>query len=119
MTLIVLGILCFMVIVLIGGLVLVTVTFSRSLQKSLDNADRVHERGDRNLGSVLDRLMAKNFEDFKVYDLGERNGVTGSVEIPEVQLGAERPWDVPAVLLPGRGLHGGDRVLDGEDEEEL
>jgi hypothetical protein len=109
-TVIALGILAFMVIVLIGAIVLVTVTFSRTLQKSLDNADRVHERSNKQVGSVLDRLMAKDFEDFKVYDLGERDGVTGSVEVP--QDGEDRPWQAPAVVLPGRGLAGGDKILE-------
>ncbi len=114
MTVIVLGILGFAVIVLIGAIALVTVTFSRSLQKALDSIDRVHERNQAHLSSVLDRLMAKNFEDFKTYDLGER-GMMGEVEYPDEA--EDRPWTVPAFVAPGKGLAGGDKIIEPEEDE--
>jgi hypothetical protein len=101
MTLTVLGILIFVVIVLIGALISVTVTFSKSLQRVADHADRVHDRSTAQLTEVLDRLMAKNFEEFKSY---EPLPVHGEFLIPDQQ---ERPWDVPGVFRPGAGLAGG------------
>jgi hypothetical protein len=111
-TVIALGILGFGLIVLLCGIILITVTFSRSLQKSLDHTDRVHERSQAQLHDVLDRLMAKTLEEYKVYDLGAEGG---EIEIPEAQ--NDRPWDVPGVFLPGKGLAGGNKTLEVEEEE--
>jgi|SRR5580765_5188486 hypothetical protein len=111
MTVTVLGILTFVVIVLISGLILVTVTFSKSLQKALDHADRIHDRADIQIASLLDRLMARSLEDFKVYDLGETSH--GEVIYPE---GDDRPWNVPGQVQPRGGLAGGDKPI-GVDEE--
>lgn len=94
MTVTILTVLSLAVIVLIGCLVLVTVTFSKSLQRVADHADRVHERSDKSLHKVLDRLMAKNFEEFKIHDLGE--GELGSVTYPPGE-SVRNPWDVPPV----------------------
>jgi hypothetical protein len=102
-----------MVIVLIGALVAVTVTFSRSLRSVADHADRVHDRSVNQLSSVLDRLMAKNFEDFKVYDTAST--VHGSVEYPEE---SDRPWNVPGVFVPRRGVMGGAVEVGQEEGEE-
>jgi hypothetical protein len=108
-----LSILSFVVVVLIGGIILVTVTFSKSLQKALDNSDRVHERVNKQLAEVLDRLMAKTFEEFKVYDLGE--AAHGEIIYPETA--NDRPWSVPGQVQPGAGLAGGDRPIGVEEEE--
>jgi len=113
MTVTVLGILTFLVIVLISGLILVTATFSKSLQKALDHADRIHDRADIQIASLLDRLMARSLEDFKVYDLGETSH--GEVILPTEN---ERPWNVPGQVLPGGGLAGGDRPLGAEEGDE-
>ena len=113
MTVTALGILGFAVIVLIGCIVLVTVTFSKSLQRVADHADRVHDRSVTQLSSVLDRLMAKNFEDFKVYDTATE--VHGSVEYPDQ---SDRPWNVPGVFVPRRGMAGGAVEVGVEEGEE-
>ena len=113
MTLTALGILSFVVIVLIGALVAVTLVFSKSLQRVADHADRVHDRSVNQLSSVLDRLMAKNFEDFKVYDTATE--VHGSVEYPDR---VERPWNVPGVFVPRRGMAGGAVEVGVEEDEE-
>lgn len=114
MTVTILTVLSIAVIVLIGGIILVTVTFSRSLQRAVDHADRVHNRSTDTLQTVLDRLMAKNFEEFKTYDLGESGH--GEMIIPDSPA-EDRPWNVPGVTLPGAGLWGGAVELGEEDTE--
>ena len=118
MTVTVLGILSFVVIVLIGALIAVTVTFSRSLQRVADHADRVHDRSVLQLSGVLDRLMAKNFEEFKVYSMGD-DAHGEFIPPPEP---TERPWYAPesetGVFLPGKGLAGGTIEYDHEEGEE-
>ena len=113
MTVTVLGILVFVVIVLIAGLVFTTLTFSRSLQRVADHADRVHDRSVLQLSGVLDRLMAKNFEEFKTYSYAD--DAHGEVVIPHTE---ERPWNVPGVFVPQAGLAGGSVEVGREDDEE-
>lgn len=127
MTVIVLIVLSGAVIVLLGALILVTVTFSRSLQKSLDNAERAHVRSIEQLQDVLDRLMARNIEDYKAYSLGD--GAHGSIVVPE-RGRVSRPWSVPDVpeersgqFLPRGGPDGQTtevgRVADEEIDHEV
>ena len=93
---------------------MITVVFSKSLQKAVNHADRVHERDQELLTDVLDRLMAKNLEEFKTYALGE--GEHGTVIPPEYDE-AERPWNEPGQFLPLAGLAGGTVKVGGGDEE--
>jgi hypothetical protein len=115
-TVTVLGILVFLLIVMIGCTVLVTVTFSKSLQRVADHADRVHDRSVTQLSGVLDRLMSKNFDEFKAYDLGER--AHGEFVEPDYE---ERPWNVPGIFRPRVGLAGGtvEAAPQAEQEEEF
>ena len=57
--------------------------------------------------------MAKNFEDFKVYDTASQ--AHGSVEYPDH---SDRPWDVPGVFVPRRGVTGGAVEVGVEEDDE-
>src|SRR5207237_6620533 len=77
---------------------------SRTIQSVLKHADNVHVRAQVHLDSVLDRLLAKNFEEYKLYQATEE-AEDGSFEMPEsgeldqedtVVLTRPGPWgDVP------------------------
>jgi hypothetical protein len=114
MTVTVLSVLSSVIGVLLFGIALLTVVFSRSLRKSLDHADRVHERSQEALQSVLDRLMAKNFEEFKTFTMSE--GVHGDFVRPDEE--GDRPWNVPGVFKPGGGLAGGATDVGREEDDD-
>jgi hypothetical protein len=111
MTITVLSVLASTVIALIGGIILIAVTFSRTLRNALDHADRIHTRQTEHVSAILDRLMAKNLDEYKAYELAGN----GEIIMPEP---VERPWNVPGQVAPGRALAGGDLPI-GEEESEV
>jgi hypothetical protein len=72
------------IVALIGALIAATVLVCRSLNKALSTLERVHERDQAHVSSVLDRFMSLDFTLFKTYQLSEQ--VVGQYVPPE-----ERP----------------------------
>ena len=77
-----LAILSLVVIVLIVTLFLCLQSVSQTLANSILTLERVHTSDGKRIDSVLDRLMAMDFESFKNYQRAE-NAEEGGMELPE------------------------------------
>src|SRR4051812_7594932 len=70
----------FVIVALLVTLVLVTVLFLKALQTSADTINRVHERDQKHVTALVDRLIAGDYRTFREYpDQDEEGGQ----ELPE------------------------------------
>lgn len=76
------GILAFVVIVVLIGAFFFLQSVSQTLRNALSTLERVHTNDGQRIDTVLDRLMAKDFETFKNYQLAEE-AEEGGIETPE------------------------------------
>jgi hypothetical protein len=60
--------------------------------------DRVHEREVAQRKDLLDRLMARDFDHYKAYELAE-DATTEPDEVPDEELRRQRPW-IPGPAEP-------------------
>lgn len=76
---------------LIALVVSITLLFSRALSRTLSHADSIHDRNSEQLESVLDRLMAIDFAEFKLQQQVE-NADEGGFDEPSDE-GQPEPSD--------------------------
>jgi hypothetical protein len=88
--------------------VLVTVLVSKALQSMVLYAERAHIRAQKNVDQAFDRLMARDYSDFKTYQLAEstEGGYTPPeetkyIEVPKTPLRRDGPpWSREEPELP-------------------
>jgi hypothetical protein len=80
------------VIVGSGVYLLTTVQFFRALKGALDHADSIHSRAQKHLDTVLDRLMAINFAEYKAYQSAESAPPGGFVPPSPERAAQDRPY---------------------------
>jgi hypothetical protein len=88
--------------------ILVTLLVSKALQSMILYAERAHIRAQENIDKSLDRLMARDFHDFKTYEMAENTEggytppeETKYVEVPKTPLRRDGPpWSREEPDLP-------------------
>lgn len=77
--------------ILVALIVLITVQFSKALRYVLSQLDSLHLREVKRSEGLLNRLMARDFDHLKTYELAEM-GSTEPDEVSDDELRRERPW---------------------------